>query len=175
MIPATVEIPRSNRKTGLFAAFMFFLACDGLYLAYDAEHIILNGVYNPPLVRAIGIMGAVLMAMLGFLLIKQLRNKKPGLVLNAEGFIDNTSGAAAGLVAWEDIVGLGEIKIGFSRFIVVILRDPAKYIARPAKRATRHIFEDFLNRYGSPVLLSTSTLQCTPDELKTLLSARIAK
>lgn len=175
MTLSTIEIPRSTRKTGLFAAFMFFLACDGLYLVYDAEHITLNGVFNPPLTRFIGISGAVLMAALGFLFTRQLLSKDPGLVLNTDGFIDNTSGGAAGLVAWEDVTGLREIKIGFSRFIAVLLRDPAKYIARPAKRATRRLFEDYLTRYGSPVLLSTTMLQCTPDELKALLAARLTK
>ena len=154
---------------------MFLLACGCLYIAYDAAHIVLNGVYNPPLVRAIGIAGAVLLAMLGFLFTKQLLSKSPGLVLNAEGFIDNTSGAAAGLVAWEDIVGLREVKVGFSRFIAVMLRDPAKYIGRPTKGATRHLFENYQKQYGSPVLLSTTMLECTPDELKAMLVARLTK
>lgn len=154
---------------------MLFLACVSLYMAYDAEHIIFNGVFSPPLVRLIGISGAVLLGALGFLFIKQLLSKAPGLVLNAEGFIDNTSGAAAGLVAWDDIAGLRDINIGFSRFIAVLLRDPAKYIARPAKGATRRLFENYLQRYGSPVLLSTTMLQCTPDELKALLAARLPK
>lgn len=153
---------------------MFLLACGNLYIAYDAEHIVLNGVFNPPLVRLIGISGAVLLAALGFLYVKRMASKKPGLVLHAEGFIDNTSDAAAGLVAWEDITGLRDIKIGFFPFVAVLLRDPAKYIARPAKGATRRLLENYSKTYGSPVLLSTSMLQCTPDELKALLAARLA-
>ena len=154
---------------------MLLLGCGSLYMAYDAEHIILNGVYNPPIVRLIGISGAVLLGCIGFVLAKQLVSKKPGLVLNAEGFIDNTSGAAAGLVAWEDVVGLRDIKIGFFHFIAVMLHNPAKYVARPTKGASRQLFENYLNQYGTPLLLSTNMLQCTPDELKTLLAARIAK
>ena len=154
---------------------MFLLACAGLYMAYDAQHIVLNGVYNPPLVRFIGISGTVLLGLIGSVLARQLISKKPGLVLNAEGFIDNSRGAAAGLVAWEDIVELREVKIGFFRFVVVMLRDPSKYVARPTNAATRRLLEDSLNRYGSPVLLSTNMLKCTPDELTALLTARLPK
>lgn len=173
MPTSTVEIPLSNRKMGLFAALMLFLTGCGIYIAYNADHLILNGVYNPTLVRAIGIGSAVLMAMLGFLFAKQMASKKPGLILNAEGFIDNSSDAAAGLVAWEDIIGLRDVRIGFFRFTAVLLHDPAKYIARPVKGATRRLFENYFTKYGSPVLLSTIMLQCTPDELKALLAARL--
>jgi hypothetical protein len=173
MAPPTLAIARSTRKTGLFAAFMLLLACVSLYMAYDAEHIVLNGVYNPALVRLIGISGAALLGALGALFINQLRSKTPGLELNAKGFIDNTSGAAAGLVAWEDVVGLQEVKIGFARFIAVMLRDPAKYIARPTTAATRQLFASYQKTYGSPILLSTTMLQCSPDELKNLLAARL--
>jgi hypothetical protein len=56
-----------------------------------------------------------------------------------------------------------------------MLRDPAKYIGRPAKGVTRQLFENYQKMYGSPVLLSTTMLQCTPDELKALLAARLTK
>ncbi|MES1199699.1 MAG: STM3941 family protein, partial [Pseudomonadota bacterium] len=74
---------------------------------------------------------AALLGALGAIFItRKLFDKRPGLVLSAEGIVDNSSGVAAGLIPWSDIEAFNVAEIRGNKFIVVLVKDPEKYLQR---------------------------------------------
>ena len=50
-------------------------------------------------------------------------DSKPGLVIDAEGLIDNSSAAAAGRIPWTDIGGVNVFTMHRQRMLTIELRD----------------------------------------------------
>jgi len=97
--------------------------------------------------------------------IRKLFDSQPGLVLDANGIYDNSTGVSVGFVPWDDVVDIGRLVIVKQKFVVVIVRNPEKYtetgnkFARMTKRANA-------SRYKSPVHISANTLQIKFEELE---------
>jgi hypothetical protein len=104
----------------------------------------------------------------GRLLIRLLTDRRPGLVLSAEGLTDNSSASPAGFIAWRDI----EDVRANPRWVALQLRDQSRMLAgRPAWR--RKLMRWSARRFGGDVLINTSTLLVQPDDLLRLISERL--
>jgi len=99
----------------------------------------------------------------------KLFDRKPGLVIDAEGIIDNSSAVAVGRIAWSDVVAITVNAIERQRFLTVAVRDPQKYAARggPLRRL---LHAANLKRAGSPINISSTALRIGFDELECALS-----
>ena len=108
-------------------------------------------------------------AMINF--IKRFINKKSGLILNADGIIDN-SGDSINIIKWEDIKEIKEIILaGKQKFIIIFISNPEEYIMKAGKikRKLMRINNDV---YGSPLSLSASWFDCTHEELKNIIESK---
>jgi hypothetical protein len=94
---------------------------------------------------------------------------KPGLVIDGQGIIDNSSGVAAGRIAWNDITGFRVTEVTGQRFLTIDVLDPDKYLAQCTSLA-RMMNVASAKMTGSPVNISASTLKVSLDELERLLS-----
>ena len=176
MSAPSVEIPYAKGKLRLLVVLVPFVVVLLLYWAYHANDV--PRISSPLRIKLVQLSltsFSFLLLFLGYVMLRKVLTKQPGLVLLPEGFIDHSTNALTGLVAWADIVGTREIAIGSVPFLVLLLRDPAKYLERPAKPRAHDQLRQNYSQYGSPVVLSALVLECPFPELKALILARLNK
>lgn len=123
---------------------------------------------NPLFIHAVALVGIVLFGLCGVYAIKNLFDKKPGLVLNSSGIIDNSSAFAAGFIPWSDILGAEEYMLSKKQKMLVIkVINPETYIARggPLRRMLK---KTSYKMRGSPIAITAGTLKMDfPDLVST--------
>ncbi len=71
----------------------------------------------------------LILAGLGLLVyLVKLFDRKPGLIIDAEGITDNSSGVAAGKILWSDIKKISVERVSGQQFIMVEVKNPQLYI-----------------------------------------------
>ena len=149
----------------LLVGALGFVAVGIWLLTLDAEFIASQRKFNnPSLVYGLGIVGIAFFGACGYIGIKKLFQQTPGLVLNAEGIFDNSSGVSAGLVPWSDISGIYEYAIGQQKFIAILVVDPDKYINR-GNALRRMTNKANMKMSGTPINISANSLKLTYPEL----------
>ena len=96
--------------------------------------------------------------------IKKINDAAPGLILNQNGFTDNSSGIPAGFVPWSDVKKIEEYQIKNQHFIAVIVTEPDKYI-QTGNIAQRMFKRANLKMCGAPINISTVCLKVKHDDL----------
>ena len=95
-----IIIPLSKKKTiFLLLVDVVFVAVCLKLLTQDHPDSILFAVIIP-------IIGMLLFGSCGIYMIIKFFDKKPGLIINNEGIIDNSSAISAGLIKWGDITNI---------------------------------------------------------------------
>ncbi|MDF1816843.1 MAG: hypothetical protein P1V20_31865 [Verrucomicrobiales bacterium] len=160
-----VEIPLSKGKLVMIivGSYAFVVLCYWMGFYEDGP-----GRGNP-VIMLVAIAGLIIFAGSGLYGTAKLFDQKPGFVIDELGFIDNSSGIAAGRVPWDDIVGLRETLVSGQRMITVDVIDPEKYIEQggflKAKLNSANI-----NMTGSAINISANTLAIKHAELWQLLA-----
>lgn len=111
-----------------------------------------------------GILGIIFFGIAFLFGLTKLFDRRSGLILTDEGFLDNSSMTASKFVGWDSILGLSYSKVRSTRFVCVIVKDPEGIIAEHTG------FTKFLMRMnymfiGTPVTISSVMLACSFDEL----------
>jgi hypothetical protein len=103
----------------------------------------------------------VLCGLYGFV---RMCDRAPGLVLDRDGIIDNSTGTAAGRVRWEEITDIRFRMMGTQRFVTIDVVDPRRFVERggAVKRLMKRVNNATL---GSPINISIVGLAISPDEL----------
>src|SRR5260370_11649333 len=57
-------------------------------------------------------------------------DRTPGLVLDRDGIIDNSTGVAAGRVRWEEITDIRYRRLGRQRLVTIDVVDPRRFVER---------------------------------------------
>jgi hypothetical protein len=119
---------------------------------------------DPLFVHGVGIVGMVFFSLAGIFGIKRLFDKRPGLVLNSQGIIDNSSGLAAGFIPWSEIIGAEIYQIQRQKMLIIKVRNPEEFIQRGSllKRITVKINSKMC---GSPIAITSNTLKINFSEL----------
>jgi hypothetical protein len=129
---------------------------------------------DPLLVRAIGIIGIIFFSLIFLLAFRKLFDKRPGLILNRDGLFDNSSGVSAGLIPWPDILGTRIYQVHRQKQLVILVRDPEKYIARGSK-ARQLLNRTNFKMIGSPIAITSTSLKINFDDLLNLVNEYLQK
>lgn len=151
-----------------------FVAAGAWLLSFDAARIRSGRSFNfffnePSVVYGTGVVSILFFGLCGLYASVKLFDKRPGLILNSSGIVDNASGVAAGFIPWPEVLGSGVYEVQKQKMLIIGVRDPQKYIDRGGalKRA--------LNRAnykmtGSPVAISSVALKIDFSELVSLFN-----
>jgi hypothetical protein len=126
--------------------------------------------FNEPLVvYGAGLTAILFFGLCGLYGLKKMFDKRPGLVLNSSGVVDNASAAAAGFIPWSEILGAGVYEIQKQKMLIIAVRDPQKYVDRGS--ALKRTFNKANYKMsGSPVAISSVTLKIDFAELVSLFN-----
>jgi hypothetical protein len=158
-----IELSRSKVLLIILGACIF-IALGYWCFTRDASEMKGMPIDDPLIVHGAGIAGMVFAGLGVIIGIRKLFDKKPGLVLNSAGIIDNSSGLSAGFIPWSDITG-GEIyQIRRKKMLMIKVRNPEEFIRRG------NVLRQALVRMnskmsGSPIAITSSTLKIKFPEL----------
>lgn len=124
--------------------------------------------YNsPPLVYGLSLTTAFFSGLCGLFALRKMFDKRPGLVLNSAGLVDNASGVTAGFIPWSDVTGSRIYEFQRARMLIINVRDPRKYTDRGG--ALRRAFNKANAKMGGgPVAIPSNTLKIDFPELVAL-------
>ena len=142
-----------------------FVLLGAWFLSLDTQTIESQRKFNSPtLVYGVGIVSIAFFGLCGLIAVKKLFDNSPGLIINSEGILDNSSGVSAGIIPWGEIVGIGEHQVHKQKFISIQVKDPEKYVnngsalKRMANRAD-------IKLCGTPINISANSLKISHDDL----------
>jgi hypothetical protein len=107
---------------------------------------------------------------------RRLFSRRPGLVLDHEGIIDDSSYSSVGRIPWSAIISVRVVRppgfrsslygptIRVPAFLVLDVRDPQRFIDGSAL-VKRWLLRGNLASFGSPVAISPASVHIDADEL----------
>jgi hypothetical protein len=104
----------------------------------------------------------------------KLFDAAPGLVIDEQGIVDNSSGISAGRIPWSDIVGVHVTTLRRQRFLTIEVSEPTKYVER-ASFLKRQMVRLNAKYFGGPIQISAIALKIDFDELVNIISRRFAE
>jgi hypothetical protein len=141
--------------------------------------IVAAGAFPPQQAWLAGIGGGLALLVFGAATISaasRLFGRQPGLVLDHEGILDNTSFSSVGRVPWTEITGVRVVHPpGFRnrpfgptirppRFVIVDVRDPRPFLRR-GNLLKRWLIRANAWGLGSPVAIAPSSVDVDTDKL----------
>jgi len=126
--PDPIVIPLSKSKIVLMLAGAVVFVVLGVFFIIKPESFRNSLFYSPITIVCVGVAAVLFFGFVVIALVKKLRDNTPGIIINNEGIVDNSSAVSAGLVIWDDITGIQIAQVMNQRFIMLILKNPNDYI-----------------------------------------------
>lgn len=169
-------IERSKTKL----LFLIFGACVFVALGYwllqmDPSEIEEQRRFNDPwLVHSVGLFSILFFGLCGISGVKKIFDKAPGLVLNANGIYDNSSGFSTGLIPWSEVLGFVVFEAYKQKVLVIKVLFPEKYIGlgNPVRRELSRVSYKLC---GGPIAISSNSLKVSFEELQDICNRYLAK
>jgi hypothetical protein len=164
-------IPLSKTKLTLllFGSLAFVAGSIWIWSIADTQNR-----YDPLFMKGVALVGICFSGLCGLYWCIKIFDRKPGLVIDAEGIVDNSSLTAAGRIPWEDIVGFKIYWVAGQKLLAIEVRDPQKYVKRGGT------FKRMWNtantkRAGSPIIITSNALQIEFDRLVSILTQSLSR
>lgn len=119
------------------------------------------------------LLGLPIICLLGVILaMVNIASNKKGLTISAQGLTLNYGMNKFGPIAWNTILHAEQKRYMLNNFIVVYLENPGAFMATRTGLSKRMYSENH-STHGSPVVINTSQLNTTADELVSDIKQRI--
>jgi hypothetical protein len=160
-----IEIPLSKGKLTLMLIGSVGFIASGLWFIIKPP-IISNPIFgNPTLIFVIGVASIFFFGLSAFYITFKLPDKKPGLIIDQKGIMDNSSGLASGQILWTDIERISVVEVYRQKLIMLEVKNPKEYIDRQKSVFKRKGMEWNLKMYGSPISLTSNGLKISFENL----------
>ncbi|MGQ1944500.1 STM3941 family protein [Ornithobacterium rhinotracheale] len=160
-----IEVKKSKIWRALIGS-LFFVSIS-IWILSAPENAFFRSVFA----KIIAYSGLVFFGLVGIIALIQLFSKKSALIINEKGITDNTTMVSLGFIPWAEIQQIQTTNAMNQRFLMIILKDPKRIIAR-SKNPWQKMFNKLNYRlYGSPVGISINNLKISAEELKQELKA----
>ncbi|MGH8621128.1 MAG: STM3941 family protein [Burkholderiales bacterium] len=157
-----IVIASSKVKLVLLTVGAFLFVAAGIWLFDVADT---QGRYAPIYIKGVSVLAIGFFGLCGFYGLLKLFDGSPGLVLDREGIIDNSSAIAAGRVAWREIRDIRVMSVSGQRLLAVIVNDPEKYLGRGDILGRLFVKMNY-KLYGTPIFISSHSLKVTFEDLE---------
>ena len=168
-----IEIPLDKKKMLLtFFGAITFVGLGVLFLI-NPSMFVTTIFRNQIIIFIVGLASVLFFGLVAITVFRKLSDKKAGLIINRQGIIDNSSGVSTGLVLWSDIEEIKISRVLNQKFLMVIVRNPQEYIGKVANPLKKKGMEMNYKTYGSPISISSNSLQTNFDNLYKLLTEKM--
>lgn len=128
-----------------------------------------RGAGDSLFVRGLGLAAILFFGSFALYALKKLFDKKPALIFNSSGLIDNASSISAGFIPWSEVLGAEIVEIEKQKLLVIEVAGPEQYIAR-GNSLQRKLNQANYNLVGSPISITANTLEISFSELISLFN-----
>jgi hypothetical protein len=168
-----IEIPLSKSKmTRTFLGSLMFVGL-GLWFLINppkSNHWLFG---NPTIIFIIGLAAVIFFGLAAVTIFRKFSDKKPGLIISKKGITDNSSGVSAGLIPWTDIQEVKISQVMNQKFLMFNVRNPQDYFDKVTNPLKRNAMKMNYKTYGSPISISSNSLQTNFDDLYKLLNEKM--
>jgi hypothetical protein len=162
-----IKLSKTKIMLLLVGASVFVAAGIWMFSLDDASIRSRRGYNDPLLVHGIGLAAIIFFGIFGLYALKKLFDRKPALIFNNSGIVNNASSVSAGFIPWSEIEGAEIFQVEKQKMLIIRVSNPRKYIARgnPLSRALNKANHKMV---GSPISISPIALEIDFTELVTL-------
>ncbi len=161
-----------NKKKIIFLFFMsivfFFLAL--LLLIYLPQD---QGIVDYWFIKIVASLGVFLTAIAWFFVFLKIFDRKPGLVINDEWILDNSSFLSVGLIKWDNISNVAVNNIRKQKILTITLKNPDEFMEKQ-NVVKKFCFKLNHKYFESPVQISDSALKYDCQKIYEIIKRKIA-
>jgi hypothetical protein len=168
-----IVIPLSKIKISLLIAGCSLFVIVGIMFTIDPQKFISILYRNSAVIRISGILSLLFFGIGLIFFVGKLFDKKPGMVIDEIGFLDNSSALAAGRILWSDIENISILKMKKQKLMILHVKNPQDYIDRQKSIFKRKLMEVNYRLYGTPLSITSNGLKISFDELLKILSEKL--
>lgn len=147
----------------------------GLWFVLNPPNISNPYFGNPTRLLVLGIIAILIFGLLTIYIARKLTDNKPGLIIDNIGLIDNSSGVSAGQILWSDIEDISVLEIHRQKLIMLQVKNPQDYIDKQTSVLKKKLMQMNFNIYGTPLSITSNSLQIKFEELLHILNDRLNK
>ena len=118
--------------------------------------------------------GILFFGLCGIYMLIKLFDNRPGLIISKDGLLDNSSAVSGHLIKWENITEFKILQIESSKLLLIFVNNPQEFWDQ-ANLFKRSVMKKNYDMYGTPIGISSNTLQCNFDELLEILKGEMKK
>jgi hypothetical protein len=130
--------------------------------------------FNPLLIKGIGIASVLFFGVTGIYGFRKSFDRRIGLIIDENGITDNTGGISARFIQWNEIIGIRTEQIEATNLLLIDTTNPEKYLEEGNMFRIK-IMKLNMRMYGTPLFLSSNTLQINFNELENILRTEFKK
>jgi hypothetical protein len=104
--------------------------------------------------------------------LKKIIDKKPGLIIDNQGIIDNMGFSEIGIISWNDITHAKVVKHKLSEYLLIGIKNNEKIINR-LSGVKKTIVSKQLEIFGTPIVISINNLKIDKAELIKIFNDKI--
>ncbi len=156
----TIEIQLNKSKLlfSILGSIVFVLL--GIWMMIEAPNGDSSSFFKiPVLMFLVGLICVVFFVFVCIVALRKLFSKKPGIVINHEGIMDNSTGFSVGFVSWKDIEQIQPSQVVLQKFLLIMVSNPNDYINRESNKLKQRALRTNLVRYNTPIIISNNTLK----------------
>lgn len=170
-----IEIQHNKSKLVWLAIGSLIFIGAGAWFFFNPPTAGTSFLRDPLVIKIISVTSVLFFGLALFIMIKKITDNKPALIISNKGILDNAGGVSAGHIAWKDITEIKELNVLNQRFLMVMVNNPEHYINKQTNLIKRKTMEMNFRSYGSPVSISAVNLTCNFNELKNILTSKLAE
>ncbi|MFY7670789.1 STM3941 family protein [Tenacibaculum sp. MEBiC06402] len=170
-----IEIEISKTKTILlFIGALLFVVAGAVFILMPERFI--NPIFkSSTIITIVGISSVIFFGLCVIFISRKLFKTKIGLIIDENGITDNTNATNVGLINWEDIIQIRTLEIASTKIMMLDTNKPEKYIDRAKNGITKRILKANYNMYGSPISITSNSLNVKYDELEKIVHQAFEK
>lgn len=167
-----VEVALSKKKLIMLLFFsVLFLAISLWILTSQPE--VSNPLFGNFIIKNVASILGVLMGGFGiYFFTKKIFDKKPGVIIDNIGIIDNSSGVSIGRILWSDVMIIDHREFLNQKSVTIYLKKPEEYINRVTNPIKKRLLKMNFKETGSPVNISPNGLKIPFNELKYIITQK---
>jgi hypothetical protein len=165
-----IEIYTSRKKSIIILIGSIIFVGLGVLFVANPERFLTLRMQNPDIVRIVGIASVLFFGFGIFLGIKRVIKSEIALIIDNKGLNVNPEKSLTKFIEWKDILGFKELKIQSQKMLIIVVKNPEKWIEREKGAFRKKLMKFNLNNYDSPFNIGAAGLDITYVELNEKLN-----